>query len=255
MVRRQSCIPSYFSVYESQLLMDNEYSDSKLEAAEPEKRNSRFYLLYSRSSACETEYLTFPPRAANDNAMDSATHTTRLLSSASAKRFSCNVSKMAYPMRNRMVCDGYFGCPDDYITPDKGNVHAGSSLKRRKPVCILPWKKRQRRCPKIKKKRKGKNAKHETKSPKVDCVISSLERTIVSGIRARVHAAKHSQGTGTKSHPALFYSHFIGKGSSIPSRKICAPKKDPPCDGYFGCHGDGSMRGKAKGKRKPIPRF
>ena len=24
-------------------------------------------------------------------------------------------------MRNRMVCDGYFGCPDDYITPDKGN--------------------------------------------------------------------------------------------------------------------------------------
>lgn len=127
-------------------------------------------------------------------------------------------------------------------------VHAGSSLKRRKPVCILPWKKRQRRCPKIKKKRKGKNAKHETKSPKVDCVISSLERTIVSGIRARVHAAKHSQGTGTKSHPALFYSHFIGKGSSIPSRKICAPKKDPPCDGYFGCHGDGSMRGKAKGE-------
>ena len=70
----------------------------------------------------------------------------------------------------------------------------------------------------------------------------------MSGIRARVHAAKHSQGTGTKSHPALFYSHFIGKGSSIPSRKICAPKKDPPCDGYFGCHGDGSMRGKAKGE-------
>lgn len=127
-------------------------------------------------------------------------------------------------------------------------VYLGSSLKRRKPVCILPWKKRQRRCPKIKKKTKGKNAKHETKSPKVDCVISSLERTIVSGIRARVHAAKHSQGTGTKSHPALFYSHFIGKGSSIPSRKICAPKKDPPCDGYFGCHGDGSMRGKAKGE-------
>ena len=121
MVRRQSCIPSYFSVYESQLPMDNEYSDSKLEAAEPEKRSSRFYLLYSRSSAGETEYLTFPPRAANDNAMDSATHTTRLLSSAPAKRFSCNVSKMAYPMRNRMVCDGYFGCPDDYITPDKGN--------------------------------------------------------------------------------------------------------------------------------------
>lgn len=70
----------------------------------------------------------------------------------------------------------------------------------------------------------------------------------MSGIRERVHAAKHSQGTGTKSHPALFYSHFIGKGSSIPSRKICAPKKDPPCDGYFGCHGDGSMRGKAKGE-------
>lgn len=70
----------------------------------------------------------------------------------------------------------------------------------------------------------------------------------MSGIRARVHAAKHSQGTGTKSHPALFYSHFIGKGSSIPSRKICAPKKDPPCDGYFGCHGDGSMRGEAKGE-------
>ena len=123
-VRRQSYIPSYFSVYESQLPTDHEYSECKLEAAESKKRSSRFYLLYSRNSTSESaEYFTFPPRTTPEDLMDSGTYTTRLLSSGLAKRFSCNVSKMAYPMRNRMVCDGYFGCPDadDHICTDKGN--------------------------------------------------------------------------------------------------------------------------------------
>lgn len=121
-VRRQSYIPSYFSVYESQLPTNNEYSEYKLGAAESDLESSRFYLLYSRNSAAESGYFTFPPRRAPENVgMDSGTQTTRLLSSGLAKRFSCNVSKMAYRMRNRMVCDGYFGCPDKHISTEKGN--------------------------------------------------------------------------------------------------------------------------------------
>lgn len=121
-VRRQSYIPSYFSVYESQLPTNNEYSEYKLGAAESEVESSRFYLLHSRNSAAESGYFTFPPRKTPENLMDSGTHTTRLLSSGLAKRFSCNVSKMAYRMKNRMVCDGYFGCPDEHIsTAEKGN--------------------------------------------------------------------------------------------------------------------------------------
>ena len=120
-VRRQSYIPSYFSVYESQLPTNNEYSEYKLETAESEVESSSFYLLYSRNSAAENGYFTFPPRKTPENLMESGTHTTRLLSSGLAKRFSCNVSKMAYRMRNRMVCDGYFGCPDDQISTEKGN--------------------------------------------------------------------------------------------------------------------------------------
>ena len=121
-VRRQSYIPSYYSVYESQLPTNNEYSAYKLHAADSEAECSRFYLLYSNHSRPESGYFTFPPRKAPETQMDSGTtHTTRLLSSGLAKRFSCNVSKMAYRMRNRMVCDGYFGCPDEHICTEKGN--------------------------------------------------------------------------------------------------------------------------------------
>lgn len=120
-VRRQSYIPSYFSVYESHLPTSNEYSEYKLGTAESEVENSSFYLLYSRNSAAEIGSFTFPPRNTAEILMESGTHTTRLLSSGLAKRFSCNVSKMAYRMRNRMVCDGYFGCPDEHILSEKGN--------------------------------------------------------------------------------------------------------------------------------------
>lgn len=121
-VRRQSYIPSYFSVYESQLLTDNEYSEYNLGTAESEVESSRFYLLHSRHSAAEGDYFTFPPRKTPESIMESGTHTTRLLSSGLAKRFSCNVSKMAYRMKNRMVCDGYFGCPDEHSsTAEKAN--------------------------------------------------------------------------------------------------------------------------------------
>ena len=124
-VRRQSYIPSYFSVYESQLPMNNECSEYKLEAAESELRCARFYLLHSGKSTPEyqlhTGYFTFPLWRKTENFMESETHTTRLLSSGLAKRFSCNVSKMAYRMRNRMVCDGYYGCPDENICTEKGS--------------------------------------------------------------------------------------------------------------------------------------
>lgn len=250
-VRRQSYIPSYFSIYESQLPTDNEYSEYKLGTAESEVESSSFYLLYSRNSAAENGYFTFPLRRSPENLMESGTHTTRLLSSGLAKRFSCNVSKMAFRMRNRMVCDGYFGCPDEHISTDK----AVGSLKRGKPVCILPWKKRQR-CAKGKKKHTGKGIKNEGQTSKVDCVMSSLERTKVSGIKTRGHVSRTQHASGTKSHPAMFYSYYIAKGNALQYRKICAPKRRP-CDGFFGCYDEGSIRGKtsATGKRKPIPKY
>lgn len=130
-VRRQSYIPSYFSVYESQLPINNEHSEFKLEAADSELRGARFYLLRSGTSTSEnqpsTGYFTFPPRkTAPETIMESGTHTTRLLSSGLARRFSCNVSKMAYRMRNHMICDGYYGCPDEKICLEKGK---GKSFK------------------------------------------------------------------------------------------------------------------------------
>lgn len=125
-VRRQSYVPSYFSVYESQLPMNNEHSEYELEAAESEVSGACFYLLQSRNLTTEnrlhTAYFTFPlGRRTAEDVMESGTHTTRLLSSGLARRFSCNVSKMAYRMRNRMVCDGYYGCPDEKICAEKGN--------------------------------------------------------------------------------------------------------------------------------------
>jgi len=253
-VRRQSYIPSYFSVYESQSPINNGHSECKLEAGDAELAGSRFYLLHSGNSTFENQlhsgYFTFPLRKTPEKIMESGTHTTRLLSSGLARRFSCNVSKMAYRMRNRMICDGYYGCPDEKVCTEKENA---ASLKRGKPVCILPWKKRKRGA-KVKKKQKEKASKHEAQTSNVDCVASSLERAKVSGIKAKSHVTRYQQGIGTKSHPAMFYSYYIAKGNAIQYRKICTPKRRP-CDGYFGCCDDGSVRGKKSGKRKPIPKY
>ena len=119
-------------------------------------------------------------------------------------------------------------------------------MKKGKPVCILPWKKRKR-CTKLKKKHTGKASKNEAQKGNVDCVMSSLERTKVSGIKARSHVTRYQQGIGTKSHPAMFYSYYISKGNAVQYRKICAPKPRP-CDGYFGCCDDGSVRVKKPGQ-------
>lgn len=124
-VRRQSYIPSYFSVYESQSPINNGHSECKLEAGDAELAGSRFYLLHSGNSTFENQlhsgYFTFPLRKTPEKIMESGTHTTRLLSSGLARRFSCNVSKMAYRMRNRMICDGYYGCPDEKVCTEKEN--------------------------------------------------------------------------------------------------------------------------------------
>lgn len=101
--------------------MDNEYFDFKLEVVEFEKWSLRFYFLYLWSFVCEIEYFIFLLRVVNDNVMDLVIYIIRLLSLVLVKRFLCNVSKMVYFMRNWMVCDGYFGCLDDYIILDKGN--------------------------------------------------------------------------------------------------------------------------------------
>lgn len=51
--------------------------------------------------------------------MEFGIYMIRLLSLGLVKRFFCNVSKMVFCMRNCMVCDGYFGCFDEYIFIDK----------------------------------------------------------------------------------------------------------------------------------------
>lgn len=81
--------------------------------------------------------------------------------------------------------------------------------------------------------------------------MSSLERAKVSGIKIRSHVTRYQQGIGTKSHPAMFYSYYIAKGHVVQYRKICAPKRRP-CDGYFGCCDDGSVRIKKTGQRKNL---
>lgn len=118
-VRRQSFIPSYFSVYESQLPMENEYSACKSEAADSERRASRLFLLYSGNLTLENQIQT---RYFTEKFMESGPQTTRLLSSGLARRFSCNVSKMAYRMRSRMVCDGYYGCPEETFSKEKSET-------------------------------------------------------------------------------------------------------------------------------------
>lgn len=133
------------------------------------------------------------------------------------------------------------------------NFNAGVSLKRGKPVCILPWKKRQRG-PNIKKKHKGKSSKRGEKASSVDCVMSSLERSKVTGIKTRGHVCRYQLGIGTKSHPAMFFSYYIAKANAVQYRKIYTPKRRP-CDGFFGCYDDASIRGKKAGKRKPIPKY
>ena len=73
--------------------------------------------------------------------------------------------------------------------------------------------------------------------------MSSLERTKVSGIKTRGHVTRTQHASGAKSHPAMFYSYYIAKGNALQYRKICAPKRRP-CDGFFGCYDEGSIRGK-----------
>ena len=127
-VRRQSYIPSYFSVYESQLSSNNEYSEYENHQTSYSELGSgaRFHWLRSETLTSQNQlhsagYLTIPLKKMTEDSEESGTLTTRLLSSGIAKRFSCNVSKMAYRLRNRTICDGYYGCPDEKLCTEKGN--------------------------------------------------------------------------------------------------------------------------------------
>ncbi|XP_068700859.1 uncharacterized protein [Montipora foliosa] len=255
-VRRQSYIPSYFSVYESQLSSNNEYSENENCQTSYSELGSgaRFHWPPSETLTSQNQphfagYLTIPLKKMTEDSEESGTLTTRLLSSGIAKRFSCNVSKMAYRLRNRTICDGYYGCPDEKLCTEKGNA---ASLKRGKPVCILPWKKRNRG-PKVKKnKKEARNSK--ASAQELDGITLSLERTKVADTNVKSHVTRCHQGIGTKCHPALFYSYYIAKGNAVQYRKIWAPKPRP-CDGFFGCYEDGSISQKKAGKRKPIPKY
>ena len=87
---------------------------------------------------------------------------------------------------------------------------------KRKPVCLVPWKKRQT----FKSARKSR-----AKSPG----HNSGAQDSTQARAATCSGLSHSR---TKSHPAMFYSYYLAKGYEY--RKICAPKKRA-CDGYFGC--------------------
>lgn len=79
-----------------------------------------------------------------------------------------------------------------------------------------------------------------------DGFTSLLEKTKVTSNNTKGHVIKDQQGNGTKSHPAMFYSYYIAKGNAVQYRQICAPKRRP-CDGFYGCYDEGSIRGKKAG--------
>ncbi|XP_020893293.1 uncharacterized protein LOC110232434 [Exaiptasia diaphana] len=263
LVRRQSFIPTYFDPCEFQLAHNRRDCDSDLQET-PAVEESSQYDDYDTEETLQTQ-LTDSQTSLHSLLQFLASYhaiyenqTTRFRSSALANLFSCNVSKMSHENKSKLDCDGYFGCPEE----KQISKESATFPRRRRPVCIIPWKKR----PSIIKS--SKKNKSSTKQPKpksnqrpdstdayyvtkVDCVTSTLERTRVSGIKLRIRPKVPPQTQSTKSHPAMFYSYFVSKGCQY--RKACAPKRRS-CDGFFGCH-DGDdhckdSKGKRKGKKK-----
>ncbi|XP_031566074.1 uncharacterized protein LOC116301193 isoform X2 [Actinia tenebrosa] len=269
LVRRQSYIPTYFSIHEFQLVQNTSDSEFLSETPASVEDNTEYDFedyaarllpdqgtLKSQLSTSSEYSLSWLQNLA-ELETQSATPTTRLRSSGLAKLFSCNVSKMSYETKSKLECDGYFGCPEEKHLAKENATFP----RRRHPVCIIPWKKRQ---PSVKTSRKKKTTTKQTKPKpptrsdsmdayyvtKVDCVTSTLEKSKVNGIKLRIRPKIPLQSQSTKSHPAMFYSYFVSKGCQY--RKACAPKRRS-CDGFFGCH-DGEdtkeCKGECKGKRK-----
>ena len=125
-------------------------------------------------------------------------------------------------------------------------------MKRGKPVCILPWKKRKISS-KVKKPKKAVES-LKSSEKESDGFTSLLEKTKVTSNSTKGHVIKDEQGNGTKCHPAMFYSYYIAKGNAVQYRQICAPKRRP-CDGFYGCYDEGSIRGKKAGLKTRLVSF
>ncbi|KAK3741582.1 hypothetical protein QZH41_012526 [Actinostola sp. cb2023] len=266
LVRRQSFIPTYYSVNEFQLGQNKRHFDSNSEET-PADEDSSQCDEYAETWNVNEETLQTQlsgSRASIHSLLQFLagyqeiyeTQTTRFRSSAVANLFSCNVSKMSYGIKAKLDCDGYFGCPEEkQIAKDNATFP-----RRRRPVCIIPWKKRtstikssKKRKPSTKQPKPKPNPRPDSTDAyyvtKVDCVTSTLEKTKVSGIKLRIRPKVQPQTQSTTSHPAMFYSYFVSKGCQY--RKACAPKRRS-CDGFFGCHDGDDIPKDSKGKRKGI---
>ncbi|XP_032242226.1 uncharacterized protein LOC116620702 [Nematostella vectensis] len=271
LVQSHNYVPSYFSLNEFQLVGNSiAYSES---TDAPVERSPRECVddggdpsdHDSQSLNQWMENLDFYPTIS----------TTRFQSSSLARQFSCNVSKMACKHSSKLECDGYFGCPEERLS----HKEAGTTVsRRRRPVCIIPWKKRHSTL-----QRTGKKKKQQATRPpiaptpsladlasmdtyyssKVDCA-TALTDAVETRPKPPAGAVKvmaiaeakptvtplephQQQSQSTKTHPAMFYSYFVSKGYQY--KKACAPKRRS-CDGVFGCHDDTDARHKCKGKPK-----
>ena len=113
------------------------------------------------------------------------------------------------------------------------------SLKKGKPVCRVPWKRRTSNLPsKPSKKRTAQAQITPTISTKVDMTASTMKleqagHAISLGSQlAKAASCASRNARGLKSHPGVFYSYGVVSG--LHYRTACLPKRRS-CDGYFGC--------------------
>lgn len=145
LVRRQSYIPTYFSIHEFQLVQNK--SDSEFLSETPasvEQHNTEYdyedYSALPDQGTLESQ-LSHPTSECSSLSwlqnlaelqIQSSTPTTRLRSSGLARLFSCNVSKMSYETKSKLECDGYFGCPEERQLAKENGKHD-------KPYIKIPW--------------------------------------------------------------------------------------------------------------------
>lgn len=124
LVRRQSFIPTYFSINEFQLDQSKRDLDSNSEEAPAigdgdSSQYDDYEALNINEGTLQTQFSG--SRASIHSLLEFlagyqeiyGTQTTRFRSSGLANLFSCNVSKMSYEIKAKLDCDGYFGCPED----------------------------------------------------------------------------------------------------------------------------------------------
>jgi hypothetical protein len=131
LVRRQSYIPTYFSIHEFQLAKNKSDPDFLSETPAVGEGSD-----YEDQYAALPDQGTFETQLASSSESSlswlqnlaeleirSETPTTRLRSSALANLFSCNVNKMSYEIKTKLECDGYFGCPEEkHIAKENGEM-------------------------------------------------------------------------------------------------------------------------------------